>query len=568
LHRSPQTITLLLISLAIFGCAGPRATEPGASAPPSAAAPKRIVAAIAGSLTHVYDPPNFTDRPRGVQEVTTMVHASLTVFDTTGQLHPQLAESVPTVDNGLWKLLPDGSMETSWKIRQGAEWHDGAPFTADDLIFAYQVSSDPELPVLRDPSFSSIQSIEAPDPLTVVVRWKGPFIRADQLFSDRIAIPMPKHILALYADGDKANFLNLPYWGAEFVGLGPYKVKDFQPGVHVLVQANDRYVLGRPRIDEIDVQTIADSNAIVANLLAGSVDVVLGRALSVDQAVILRDGWPEGKILLPLVSLQSANAQLLDPTPPIMLNVQFRRAVLESIDRQQLADSIEYGLLPPADTVLDPNSELAKATAAGIVKYPYDPRQAGQLIEELGYAKASDGFYRDVGGQQLRLEIRASAGDINPKTMFAIADYMQRLGIAVDSTVIPLQLSTNSEYRATFPAFAVAGTPLSDRQIERFTSASAPVAETRFTGDNKSRYMDPEMDALTAKYQVTIPIQARMDVATQMIRNVTTNLPILPLYYDSFPGVRMARLTNAEAAAGGGSADWNVADWDLQPGQS
>ena len=97
---------------------------------------------------------------------------------------------------------------------------------------------------------------------------------------------------------------------------------------------------------------------------------------------------------------------------------------------------------------------LAKATEGGIVKYPYDPRQAAQMIEALGFTKGGDGFYQDASGQQLKLELRATQGDINPKTMFAAADFLQRNGIAIESTVIPLQLATNNEYRATFPAFS------------------------------------------------------------------------------------------------------------------
>ena len=76
--------------------------------------------------------------------------------------------------------------------------------------------------------------------------------------------------------------------------------------------------------------------------------------------------------------------------------------------------------------------------------------------------------------------------------------------------------------------------------------------------------MNPEMDALAASYLATIPLQPRMEIATQIVRHATTNLVILPLYYDSFPGVQVSRLVNAEAAAGGGSAAWNLSEWDLQ----
>jgi peptide/nickel transport system substrate-binding protein len=559
---------LLVLVLTLSACANPRPTgdtsAPAGSAPQAPSAPKRLVAAIQGSPNGVYNPPNLTNRPRGIDELTILVHAGLSIFDVSGGLHPQLAEAVPSVENGLWRLLPDGGMETTWKIRDGSVWHDGAPFTADDLAFAVQVSSDPDLPAFKDAAFNSIAGADAPDPHTIVIRWKEPFIRADQLFSDRIAIPLPKHILeSQYAQTDKANFINLPYWSDDFVGLGPYKVKEFDPGARVVVQANDRYVLGKPKIDEIELQTIADNNAIVAGLLSGSVQVVLGRALSVDQAVTLRDGWTEGKILLPLVSLMSMDPQLLNPTPAVVNDLSFRRAVLMSLDRKEMADAIEYGLLPPADGVLALETPLEQATRGGIVKYAYDPRQAAQMIEALGYTKGGDGFYRDAGGQQLRLELRATQGDINPKTMFAAADFLQRNGIGVDSTVIPLQLATNNEYRATFPAFSVNGQPLSDRQIERFNSANARTAENRYTGDNRARYMNAEMDDLVGRYLTTIPLQPRMEAATGIMRNITTNLPILPLFYDSYPGVQVSRLANAEAAASGGRATWNAYQWDL-----
>src|SRR5207302_11457954 len=124
--------------------AGEGPTGQGAPPAQAPAAPKRLVAAIQGSPVSVYQPPNIPDSPKGLSELTSMVHVGLSVFDTTGTLQAELAEAVPSVENGLWKLLPDGTMETTWRIRAGAEWHDGTPFTADDLVFALRVASDPE----------------------------------------------------------------------------------------------------------------------------------------------------------------------------------------------------------------------------------------------------------------------------------------------------------------------------------------------------------------------------------------------------------------------------------------
>src|SRR5207247_6912865 len=129
---------------------------------------------------------------------------------------------VPTVENGQWKLLPDGRMEIRWHIRQGARWHDGTPFTSDDVIFTVQVAADPEIPLFPDPIFDFIEAVEAPDAQTVLVRWKQPFIEADAAFrSGTASAPLPRHLLASAYAGDKAGFGQLPYWGGDFVGTGP-----------------------------------------------------------------------------------------------------------------------------------------------------------------------------------------------------------------------------------------------------------------------------------------------------------------------------------------------------------
>src|SRR4029450_5999567 len=96
---------------------------------------------------------------------------------------PMLAEAVPTIDNGLWKVLSDGRMETTWRIRDGVRWHDGQPFTSDDLAFTVQLGQDPALTAFSTAEFAFIEGGETPDPRTITVRWKEPFINADQMFS-------------------------------------------------------------------------------------------------------------------------------------------------------------------------------------------------------------------------------------------------------------------------------------------------------------------------------------------------------------------------------------------------
>src|SRR5439155_11827249 len=128
-------------------------------------------------------------------------------------------------------------------------------------------------------AFDAIDTVEAPDAQTITVKWKQPFINADTLFApnsqNSLATPLPRHILEKPFTDDKTNFLQLPYWNVEFVGTGAFQVKEFVPDTNLILTANDRYVLGRPKIDEIEAKFIPDANTILAILLGGQVDVIM-----------------------------------------------------------------------------------------------------------------------------------------------------------------------------------------------------------------------------------------------------------------------------------------------------
>jgi peptide/nickel transport system substrate-binding protein len=528
------------------------------------------VAAMQGKPVSGYARLNVNGSERGNNELAGMLHSGLTASDPNGQIHAKLAEDVPTLENGLWKLLPDGRMETTLRIRAGAEWHDGTPLTSDDLVFTFRVVNDRELPIFRNQAYNLVEAVEAPDPQTVVVRWKEPFIRADNMFNESLgmnetlALPLPKHLLETPYQQDKLNFTQLPYFTDEFVGLGPYRLKEWVPGTSVIVQANDRFVLGRPKIDEIEIRTIPDANAIVANLLAGSIDVIIGRALSLDHVVQLRDMKPDLLIETPLTSMLVVNPQLLyDANPPVIRDLSFRRAMMYAIDRQEMVDTIEHGLTPVANGLVYPTLVEGNESERAAARYEYDPRRTAQLVEGLGYTKGADGFYRDAAGQQLRTEIRATQSEINPKTMSAVAEYLQRVGIGIDQVIIPVQLVNDQQYRATFPGLIVNGGGGAAGELENFHSSKVRMAETNYAGSNRAGYRNPQLDSLIDRYLTTIPMEPRMELAREITQHVTENLPQLPLFFDSWPGAASSRLVNARAASDGAQT-WNVREWDVR----
>ncbi len=501
----------------------------------------------------------------GGPEVCDLVAGALSVRDDRGELVPRLAEAVPSAENGLWQVFPDGRMEMTWRLRENARWHDGTPMTAEDLIFTATVFRDPEFAVLRERGYELIDNVEAMDPRTVKVSWRRPFIDADTLFG-LIGIPMPRHLLERTYHEDKASLLDSSVFSQQLVNAGPFKLKEWAQGSHVVLEAFDQYALGRPKVDEVEVRFITDDNTLIANILSGTVDMTLGRSISVEQALQVRDQWRDGVAEFKSLDIWIViYPQFLNPSPAVVVNPQFRKALVHAIDRQELVDSIQHGLVPIADAVVSPNLDAYRDVQSSVPRYDFDLRRTSQLLEELGYARAGDGFYRDPAGQRLGVQIQVTTVlDIQPKTALPVADYWQRAGVGVDVDVVPPQRGQDLEYRANFPAFALQRQPANLGPLPNLHSAQARTAERGFTGTNNARYIDPSMDALVERYLTTIPARERVDAAGAIIRRISDELIWMGLFFDTEPSLLNNRLVNVRAKPDDGRQTWNSREWGVK----
>jgi ABC-type transport system substrate-binding protein len=194
------------ILVVVTACAGP-ASAPSAGpsdrvAPAPSSGPKRVTAVIRGApfaLAAAVNEIGAGSVP-GVDQVEQLLNAGLSGEDLEGRIQPRLAEQVPSVENGLWKVFPDGRMETTWHLRPNLSWHDGAPFTSDDLVFAMQVAQEPRAGFAIGQAYELIEKVEAPDARTFTLTWSKPFIRANALFgtaptSNLRLMPLPRHLL-------------------------------------------------------------------------------------------------------------------------------------------------------------------------------------------------------------------------------------------------------------------------------------------------------------------------------------------------------------------------------------
>ncbi len=566
-------LSWLSLAVLLASCA-PTARPPTGtsdSAPPTrSSAPKRLTVAMLGVLPAFWD--DIAGRGGvvpGTGQFKGLASAGLIVLDEQNVVRPQLGEYVPSIENGNWKLFPDGRMELTWRIRDGVRWHDGLPFTSEDLLFSLDVARDKEIRVLGGPALDLVESVEAPDSRTVVVRWQKPYISADAMFGvgssgSRTSVgPLPKHILESQYRDNKANFSEWSYWTTDFVSTGPFKLREWASDSHVTLDAFPDYILGRPKIDQIEVKFIPDPSTLLANVLAGSVDLTFSRAVSVEQAVSTRDRWSDGKMVPYINGWTVIYPQLRAPNPALIGDAQFRRALIQSIDRQQLADTLTAGLAPVADAIISPDQPEYPYVQSSIVRYPYDPGRAVQIIEGLGLSKGPDGTYRDASGQRISIEIRTTTNDANQKAMFAVADAFQRIGLGAEPVVIPVQRLQDSQYRATFPGLELVNQPHGADGFENLLhSANAPIAERNYRAPTSSRnrgaYMNPDYDALMDRYTITVPIAERMDLMAQLIHMQTELQLVMCLYY-SVDAIMMANKLREVRPA----TTWNAQDWDI-----
>jgi peptide/nickel transport system substrate-binding protein len=564
-------MSILPVLAIVVGCAQPAGPgkEGSRASTTDARVPTRLVASIFSDPTGMHQ--ELTNRTvgsvPGLDALQQIMNAGLSYSDDRNVFQQLLAEALPSTDSGLWQVFPDGRMETTWHLKPNLVWHDGMPFTSDDLAFAMMINRDKELGFAVLGSLDLVEGIDIPDPRTAVIRWAKPFIEADTMFSAGIVSPLPKHVLQQPYSEDKASLFGHPFWREEYVGVGPFRLQEWVPGSHLSLIANDAYVLGRPRIDQMEVRFITEFNTVVANLLAGATDIHLGRGFGVEQLLDLRTTAPNMQVQVGAGLIGDPIPmfpQFMNTDPPVVANLDFRRALLRAIDRQEMTDTINYGLAPTAHTWLQPDRVEFRFIEGRINRYEYDLRSAAQTVESLGYARGADGVYRDAGGQKLHIELRTTDQRlIQPRSAFSVGDYWKRFGIDIDVTNVPNQLIPDREYRSQFPAFELVagGVNQMSNSVQNWLSTSAPTAETRFVGGNRARYRSPELDGFIQRYVTSIPVSDRMMALGDVIHHQSENLTMMTLFYEGsvlmLGSRRLRNVTNH-------TKFWNTHLWEVE----
>jgi peptide/nickel transport system substrate-binding protein len=560
-----------LLAWVIVGCtpAGPmQSSAPQAEPPRGSDAPRSLVVAFRFEPTDLSAKIAKTgSNGNGVA----LFNAALAVVDNASTPRPHLAEALPALNTDSWRLSPDGRMETTYRLRPGLTWHDGAPLTADDFAFAYRVYLAPTLAVFLPNPQDQIDDITAVDPRTLLIRWRSTYPEAGALDQGKLD-PLPRHLLgegfaALEQDPSTRDaFLNLPFWNVEYVGVGPFRLTRWDPGTEIEMAAFDGHSLGRPKIDRLILRLIPDENTVLTNVLSGTVQFTQYFTLRFEHGQVLRREWvPEGKGVV-LLDPSSTPLSVVQFRPeflkaPGLLDVRVRRALAHSIDRQTLQDGLFEGEGVIANTYVLPHDPFFPDVDRTIVKYPYDPSRTEQLMTEAGFTRDRDGLFANLAGERFAPEFQAQSGSQFERHQAVMENTWRRAGIEVKPTILAANVSRDNFIRASFPGLGHSG---SGEMGRVFISAQIGSEANRWNGSNRGGWFNAEYDRLWDAYNSTLDRSERGRHLAAKARVVSEELPAYVLYYNFNLLVHAAALRGPTIAAPESTNFWNVHEWELR----
>jgi peptide/nickel transport system substrate-binding protein len=491
--------------------------------------------------------------------------AGMTLHDEREVPRPYLVEALPQANTEDWRVFPDGRMETTYRLRPGLTWHDGKPLNAMDFAFSYRVYATPELGHAESVPVRYMEEVVAQDPQTLIIRWRQVFAGADDLQA-RDFPPLPRHLLEeTFEQVHPDSFVSNGFWINDFVGAGPYRLTRWEHGTFLEGEAFPGHALGSPRIERIRLTFITDPNTALANLLSGAVHAATDSSLQTQQAIVLNQEWSArngGTVFRAPVGVRNASIQLRPEfvNPRALLDVRVRKALAYSTDRQSLADGLTDGIGAPAETLVLPQVEYFPALERAVTKYPLDLRRAEQLFAEAGFVKGSDGLYASPTDGRFTPEI--SVTDANPNEGTIMVDGLRRTGIDASLRVIPRVQTTEP---MIFQNFASVLNGAHDRAflppIDRLRASQIGRPENRFLGSNFSGFNNAEFERWLGLYESTLNRTERNDYAVAMMKVVSEEVPVYPLYHNLLFSAHVSNLSGPLMPASRDVGAWNIHEW-------
>jgi peptide/nickel transport system substrate-binding protein len=468
------------------------------------------------------------------------------------ELVPELATEVPTLANG--GISRDG-LSITYHLRKGVLWQDGAPFSADDVIFTWQAINNPRNNVQTRIPYDSdyIANIEKKGEYTIVVHLKRPFAPFVNTFFTMSSTPypiLPKHLLARYPDINHVAYNNKP------VGTGPFIIQDVRPGSLIRMVANPRYWRGPPKLREFDYAIIPDETTILTQLRTHEQDMEYNAPASQAPSLAGIDG-----VRIYLTPFTQYREIALNLENPILKDVRVRQALAYAIDQTELIRTVSHGVDMPGDSDQPP---FLWAHSNDVQRYPHDPQRAAQLLDAAGWHLGPDG-YRYKNGQRLVLGMSGTTGSDETRNLEQVVQHEWR-AVGVQGVI---KNYASDLFFAGYNFGGIIQGGKFDTAFYSWINGIDPDDSTLFmcdqippNGQNAYRFCDPQLDA-AERVALSHYDQATRKAAYDTIQRILSREePLIIIWYVRRQDVVNSDLKNYRPAHAV-TTFWNTWQWAM-----
>ena len=505
------------------------------------------------------------------QDGSRIFYEPLASWDPDGNLVPILAAEIPSVQNG--GVAKDGKSVT-WKLKKGVQWHDGKPFTADDVVFNWEYAADPATASVTIGTYKDVK-VQKIDGHTVKVAFEKPTPFWADAFVGVRGMIIPKHLFEAYKGGKSREApTNL-----KPIGTGPYRFAEFKPSDVVKGELNPGYhMANRPFFDTIEMKGGGDAvSAARAVIQTGEFDYAWNMQVEDD---ILRRMEQGGKGRADIVAggnIEHIQLNNTDPWTevggerssiktkhPYLTDPAVRQALNLLVDRSAVQEQI-YGRtgIATANFLNAPPRFVSKNT-----KWELNIDKANQILEGAGWKKGSDGI-RAKDGKKLKMVYQTSINAPRQKNQQIVKQAAAKAGIDMElkSVTASVYFSSDVANPDTYTHFytdiqmytTTMTQPDPELFMRQFLSEEVASKENKWQGRNITRWRNEEYDKLYRAAETELDPVKRAALFIRMNEMVIQNVVVIPVVFR--PRVAAIANTMRVEQSGWDSDFWNLHNW-------
>ncbi len=466
-------------------------------------------------------------------EIAGLVYNGLLKYDKNLNLVGDLAKSFEVSKDNL-KII--------FHLRKNIKWQDGYPFTADDVVFTYNLIMDPKTPTAYRSDYEYVKSVKKIDNYTVEVTYKRPF--APALSSWTVSI-LPEHLLK------GKNILNSPL-RTHPIGTGPFKFKNWEIGQKIELSANDTYFDGRPYLDGYIYRVIPDSATMFLELKAGKVDLMGLTPIQYKRQTetkFFKENYR--KFCYPTFVYTYLGFNLKNP---LFKDKRVRQAIAYAINKDEIINVVLLGLGLKATGPYRPDMWYYNPD---VKKYPYNPEKAKELLAEAGWKDTDGDGILDKNGKKFEFTIMTNQGNLNrAKTAQIIQKRLGEIGISVKIRIIEWASFINEFIdKKRFEAVILGwSTGIDPDQYDIWHSSKTGPKELNFIS-----FKNKEVDKLLEKGRLTFDKEKRKKIYWKFQEILAEEQPYVFLYVPYSLVILHKRFKNVKLAPAG--ITYNLEKW-------